>query len=241
MRIQVNRKLTFSLTTIFLLSLAVSGLQAADSASSAPNAPIAKEILAKVRINQSTQHRVLNGRLRHEGTVIPFQLTLDGDTISYHFSNPPQTLILKLGDSGSRLLESSGGDVKKVSAAKNDTEIRGMNITYQDLSLDFLYWPRATLLGEDHMLTRRCWKLRLQTANRRASQYSTVILWVEQQSGALLKADCYDWSGKLRREFTVISVQHDDAGNWILKKMRIQEMQNGDAVGTPTYLEIASH
>src|SRR5205814_8898583 len=106
-------------------------------------------------------------------------------------------------------------------------------------ALRFLYWPRATLEGEQLMLTRRSWKLRLDAPSRHDSQYAMVMLWVEKQSGALMRADGYDWNGKLSKRFEVRSVQKSD-GVWILKQMRIEHMEAGKPRDkTPTYLEIS--
>jgi hypothetical protein len=53
-----------------------------------------------------------------------------------------------------------------------------------------------------------------------------------------MKLEGYDWNGKLAKRFTVVSGQkiHD---RWVLKEMRIEEMQPATGkVQTRTYLEI---
>ena len=115
--------------------------------------------------------------------------------------------------------------------------MRGTAITYEDLALKFLYWPNARVLGDDSIRTRSCWKLQLQAPSR-DSQYSNVLLWVDKQSGALMRMEGYDWNAKLFKRFEVVSAQKID-GRWFLKSMRIEELQpETGKVQARTYLEI---
>ncbi len=196
----------------------------------------AETILQSARLNQSGQHRVLDGRLRHGPLVVPFRLVFDGNVVRYQFSNPPEELTLRLGEKSSRLEDATANGERRVTQAQLDKQVRGTDITYEDVALKFLYWPRTALQGEQTLLTRRCWKLFLQPGAPGDSQYGGVMLWVEKESGAFLQADAYDRAGKLAKRFKVISPQRVN-GEWILKKMRIERMDNtGD--DTPTYLEI---
>ncbi len=210
------------------LLLSVGGMSAAD--------PAPQDILRNARLNQSGQHRVLDGHLRHGPTIIPFRLTFDGDTVRYAFTNPPEELVLHLGDRSSRLDESTKGGTERIPASRLDGKVRGTDITFEDIALKFLYWPSVTLEGDQVILTRGCWKLLLQPGISKGSQYGSVRLWVDKQSGAFLQADAFDKAGKLAKRFKVIAPQRIN-GEWILKKMRIEQMGNPND-DTPTYLEI---
>ncbi len=200
--------------------------------------PGAQQILEAVRLNQSGQHRELNGRLRNEDRVIPFRLVLNGGEIRYEFENPEQAIVLRLAEKSSQLLEETKSGTSRVSEARFDAPVRDTDITYEDLALRFLYWPKAKIDGEETVLTRRCWKLHLEPGTRGNSQYSVVILWVEKESGAFLRADGFDWDLKLTKRFEVRSVQKSE-GVWILKQMRIQKIDPARKKDTsPTYLEI---
>lgn len=197
--------------------------------------PDAREILETARLGQASQHRVLVGQLRNDDRIAPFRLVLNGSEIRYEFSEPDEALVLKLGENQSRLEIARGG--KRTAVSHFDEKVRGSDITYEDLALRFLYWPVAKVEGDQVILTRRCWKLRLEPDSVQ-SQYGMVILWVEKQSGALLRADCYDRAGNFSKRFEVRSVQKIDGG-WFLKRMSISKMENGRAVDkSPTYLEI---
>lgn len=198
-----------------------------------------QEILRKARMNEAGQSIALDGLVRHGETQIPFRLTLDGGEIKYEFFNPGQTLVLQLGDKSSRLEEvTRNGAQGIVTDAQYDRTVRGTEITYEDLAMRFLYWPAASIVGHDIMLTRNCWKLRVEPGSPKNSQYGYVLLWIEKQSGALVQVETYDRAGVLLKRFEVRSVQKINGG-YILKQMRIQTMENGEPKDpTPTYLEI---
>jgi hypothetical protein len=199
--------------------------------------PSAKEILASVRLQQAQQQIDLQGQLRENERVIPFHLIQTGPVIRYNFSNPDETLQLRLGENDSRLEEVTHSGVEKITTAQFDHKVRGTSVTYEDLALKFLYWPNARVTGEDSIRTRNCWKLELKTPSRQ-SQYSNVYLWVDQEGGALMRMEGYDWNGRLAKRFEVVSAQKIE-GHWFLKQMRIEEILPGTGkVQARTYLEI---
>jgi negative regulator of sigma E activity len=169
--------------------------------------------------------------------VVPFRLTQTGALIKYSFANPPEALQLRLGETDSKLEQLSGAGVEKITPAQFDRKVRGTPITYEDLALKFLYWPNARVAGEEPVRSRRCRKIEMQ-APTRDSQYSSVTLWVDMNSGALMELEGYDWSGRLVKRFEVISAQKIE-GRWFLKQMRIEALDPAThKVQSRTYLEI---
>ena len=120
--------------------------------------PEAKEVLAQVRAHQAQQEFELQGELREGPTVVPFRLTQTGPVIRYTFSNPDEALQLRLGENDSRLEEVTREGVEKIAPAQFDRKVRGTSVTYEDLSLRFLYWP-GRVTGENESRTVNCWKL----------------------------------------------------------------------------------
>jgi hypothetical protein len=213
----------------FLISLCASAAVFAEPA------PTAKDILDSVRILESQQQIDLKGQLRQDNTVVPFQLIQSGPLIRYIFTDPEESLQLEIGEEDSELDELSSDGVKKV--AQFDRKVRGTDVTYEDLALKFLYWPDATVVGRDNIKTRECWKLQLRAPSKK-SQYGIVMLWVDKNSGALMRMEGYDHEGKLSKKFEVVSAQKID-NRWFLKQMRIEQLQPGtNKVLSRTYLEI---
>src|SRR5256885_10709126 len=125
---------------------------------SAEPAPSAKDILDSVRMIESRQQIDLQGQLRQDDVVIPFRLVQNGPLIRYSFTNPDETLQLRLGENSSRLELASDSGTEKVGASKLQEKIRGTLLMYGDLAFQFLYWPTARVLGEENARTRKCWK-----------------------------------------------------------------------------------
>lgn len=169
--------------------------------------------------------------------MIPFRITQTGPVIRYTFANPPEVLQLRLGENGSRLDLVAENSTKKFSRARLDEKIGGTAVTYGDLALKFLYWPGAQIVGSDTLRTRNCWKLRLAAPSNDAS-YANVLLWVDKESGAMMRMEGYDGAGRLTKRFEVVSAQKIE-GRWFLKQMRIEELQPGTSkVQSRSYLEI---
>ncbi|HEY0368774.1 MAG TPA: outer membrane lipoprotein-sorting protein [Chthoniobacterales bacterium] len=221
------RKASCVAGALFLLSLG--------NAPASP--PPAQDILANARLRVSQQDFAVDGQLRENGRVIPFRLTQQGPVIRYSFTNPDEALQLRLGPSDARLEEISSDGVDRISGPEFEQKVRDTAISYEDLALKFLYWRNANVLGEDSVSTRRCWKLELRPPNRQ-SQYARVVVWCDQESGALMKMEGQDWNGRLVRRFQVVSGQRIE-GRWYLKEMRIEQLdpQSSKPVAT-TYLDI---
>src|SRR5215472_4138760 len=100
--------------------------------------PSAKDILDSVRMLESRQQIDLQGQLRQEDIVIPFRLMQNGPLIRYTFTNPDETLQLRLGENSSRLELVSDAGTEKVGASKLQEKIRGTIVTYGDLAFKFL-------------------------------------------------------------------------------------------------------
>ena len=186
----------------------------------------ATDILRAVREAQGSRHESLNGKLRNDetGDAFPFKLAADGTTVRYEFAGKTPTVVQVTYDQdGSQLQESSGGSTEKLSPGNFDKTILGTDMTYEDLALRFVYWPKATLLGSDSVRTRSAWRVRVDSPTRR-TEYSSVNLLVDKESGTLLAADAFDWNGKLIKQFEVISGQKLGDGKWYLKQMRIESL-----------------
>lgn len=218
---------------VLALALAITGVLPA-VLHGADALPDAREVLRLVRASESDQNRDYAGRLRmstEEGTlIVPFRLLMRGATITYQFANPPEALVLHLGENGSRLERVAGGG--KGTPGHLDAHVHGTDLTYEDLALKFLYWNNAKVVGEDHLMMRHCWVVQAVPSSRGESQYDMVRLWVEK-SGGLLKAECYS-HGKLAKSFQVRNVQHSSRGGYVLKTLRVEQAGKDE----PTYLEL---
>jgi Outer membrane lipoprotein-sorting protein len=198
--------------------------------------PDAEAILRAARLNPLGHNISLKAQLRTDSGTTPFEIVVD-DAVHYLFENPAQELILELRDDSSSLSERTGGKAAPVRLARFDDSVRGAGITYEDLSLKFLYWKNPKLLGEETIRSRKAWKMELQAALA-SSQYGAARIWIDQESGALLRIEGYNRDGKLLRRFEVISAQKIE-GQWMLKQMRVETLDpETRKILNRTYLEV---
>jgi hypothetical protein len=198
----------------------------------------ANAILDQIRSAQAQISRTLSGKLRPEnGDPVPFQLQLKGPEFDYKFTNPPETIKLQMTDSGSVLTDQKATGQQVLAGSRLSEPVRGTDITYEDLSLRFIYWKNAKFEGEQRVRTITCSIVLVQPSVRN-SEYGSVRLWIAKDRGALIKAEGYNWQGKAIKRFEVISGQQIE-GKTIFKQIRIERLdpQTGKVISR-TYLEL---
>lgn len=201
--------------------------------------PAAEDIQRLVRLSYIRKDMTLNGKLRNSttGAEAPFVLSMLENTIRFRFDNPTQIINLDLNDKGFVLREVVRGKNTPVPQKRYAEKIRATDISYEDLSLRFLYWPNPVKAGEETVKHRSCWKLRLTNPDASGS-YGTAIIWVDKGSGGILQMEGYDRQGKLIKRYNIVSgMKVNDA--WMLKQMRIEtyDVATGKRIGR-TYLEL---
>jgi len=217
---------------IALVALVLALLPLAGSAQE----PDAAAILDGVRL--AAVDRELNGQLRKEdGTTIPFRLILSGSQVIYRFNNPDETLRVELKDSTSTLKQDEGGKTHLIAGSQLTERVRGTDLSYEDLSLHFLYWANPKVEGEKTVKGFSCWIILVQHVGR-DSNYTSVRMWVTKDGNGLLRAEAFNSKGKLVKRFEVISGQKVE-DKWIPKQVRVQ-VYNPDTgkQESRTYLEI---
>jgi hypothetical protein len=200
----------------------------------------ANAILDQLRSAQAQINRTLTGRLRPENAdPIPFQLQLKGGEFDYKFTNPPETIKLQLTENGSVLKDEKASGHQILTGSRLSESVRGTDVSYEDLSLRFIYWKNAKYEGEQRVRTITC-SIVLVQPSARNTEYGSVRLWIAKDRGALIKAEGYNWQGKAIKRFEVISGQQIE-GKTIFKQIRIERLdpQNGKVISR-SYLELDS-
>ena len=197
----------------------------------------ADEILKAARLTPTLRPATLRAQIRAEDKTSPLRLSLKDHVISYEFTDPELTISLKLNPEKTQLFEKKDGKIQPVSSTHLHDQVRDTGVSYQDLSLGFLYWPHPLLQGEETVKTRPCWKIDLQ-APADEPLYGVARVWIDKESGAILRIEGYDKKGLLLRRFEIVSAQKlDDL--WMLRQMRIESFTPGNASPTSRcYLEV---
>lgn len=204
-------------------------------AQSPPAGDEAQELLRVARLASTQQQATVSGRLRTGAALTPFTLQVKDGLLRFTFTDPPRVYEVRLDDESSGVYDARGRALK---AGMKEEVADGAGVTFEDLSLGFLYWPDARLLGGEIVRTRQAAKIELRPG-KRGSEFAVVRVWVDKASGALLKIEGFDWSGKLSRRFEVVSGQQID-GQWMLKQMRIERFtpESSTRPAARSYLEI---
>lgn len=206
-------------------------------AEDAEGEPAAENILDMVRMSHALQQHQLTGNLRIGNRRENFSLSMEGNMIRFRFDNPLHVIHLDLDTTDFRLREVIDGNNRVIATQRHGQAVRQTDVNYEDLSLRFLYWPDPELIDVETINTRRCWKVRVYSPDR-DGPYHAVEVWVDQQSGGMMRLQGYDYDGKMIKRFQVRSGQRvGDA--WILRQMRVESFEPGSGrARSRTYLEI---
>ena len=197
----------------------------------------AHDILRAARMSPAARPASLQAQIRGDDKPTPLRISLKDGVISYEFTAPEQAILLKLQPGSTKLMEKKNGSIRTLSGRELHQEIRDTGVTYQDLSLGFLYWPLPILQGEETVKTRPCWKIDLQAPSGE-EVYGVARVWIDKNSGAILRIEGYDKKGLLLRRFEIVSAQKID-DLWMLKQMRIESFNPGNPTPlTRRYLEV---
>ena len=162
----------------------------------------ADEVLKLVRYSYTLYDRDFTGQLRL-GVVkkVPFLLSLKPESIRFIFSEPDQVIYLDTRNKDFSLFEGiDGKDLQPVSEEKYGEQIRGTDVTYDDLSMRFLYWPNARIVKQEKFKGRDVWLVRARNPDGQRGIYSTVDCWIDKESGGLMKMLGYNRQGRPIRQ-----------------------------------------
>ena len=193
----------------------------------------AEQLMQRARLAATLQHANLTGRISGSKGKADVALFLKGENIQFQFLENGQWVPfhLRLGGDQFDLFEFKGGKTVRFPDAKLGQPIAGSDLTYEDLSFRFLYWPKPGLEGGERVSTHDCWKIRLNNPGRKGN-YAVVYVWVHKEFGAFMKIEGFDRTGKRLKRFEVRDVQKvGNDGSYTLKKMDVMTMNGDRTVG----------
>jgi hypothetical protein len=183
--------------------------------------PSAEELLREARLRPTTHPITLTAAIRGAEEPLPLSFKIDKGEIEYRLDHPEETIVLKLGVTSSSLSEKKEGEKNLVTQAKRYQEIRHTGVTYDDLSLNFLYWPHPRLVGNQQLRGTKASIIELLPSSDDPGPYSSARIWIDQASHAPLRMEGFNRDKNLIKRFEVISAQKID-DLWMLKEMRIE-------------------
>jgi len=188
--------------------------------------PNPQTILEGARMAATLTHlpEGLKGNLSSGGRRVPIEVHLkgkEGIQFQYLVNNQWETFHMRHRDGGADLLEMRNQTFAAFPSAKIVQPVAGTDLTFEDLSMRFLYWPEPVLEGIENVGRDACYKLRLTKPKGSAGRYETVHLWVHTKFGAFMRVRGYDAAGGVLKEFQVEDVMQVGPGTWTLRKMQV--------------------
>ncbi len=98
--------------------------------------------------------------------------------------------------------------------------VHGTDITWLDLSLDFLWWDGAEHLGTDKLRGRLC-DVVIVPAPDGLRNCAAAKLWIDRKYKAMLKAEQLNVRGEVMRAMKVESLKKRN-DRWMIKELEIQ-------------------
>jgi len=197
--------------------------------------PDAAAIMEQARVSATLQRTDLHGVIRKDSVRTKVSLFLRGQDIQFALDEGKERFHLRLADGGASLFEIVDGKTVAFDRRKLVQPVAGSDLTYEDLSFRFFYWPKPVLEGSEAIKGETCYKIRVNNPGQ-GGAYAVVYVWVHANYGAFMQVRGHDKQGKLLKEFRVEDVMAVGDGVYTLKKMRVSTMRDERVTGI-TYLE----
>jgi hypothetical protein len=196
----------------------------------------ADAMIKDIRLAASVQKSDLSGDIRKGGAKTPLTLFLREGDIQFELGGGDRFHI-RMGDEKCTLLEIDPKThaTSPFPSAKLSAPVAGTDLTYEDLTLRFLYWPNAKLEGEEKSRGEDCYKVRLDNPGKEGS-FGVVYVWIHRKYGAFWTIKAYDRKGEEIKEFDVLKVMKLPDGTWTLQQMEI-DTKAGGKIQSTSYLE----
>lgn len=188
----------------------------------------ADDLLREMRSMLVSQgSRDVAGRIRKGSLRVPFSLSARKETIVFQYKqdNAWKRFDVRIGDKKVDLLMVDNGKAVVMAPSAYGQPIAGTDVSYEDLSLRFLYWKGSTLLpdsADSRIKGRDCYIVQAPNPSPGTGQFATVRMWVDKENGTVWQIDGYGKDGKLRKRFTITSVQRLSDGTWFFKQMKME-------------------
>ena len=208
--------------------------------------PSADELLACMReMTVSQGNKDVAGRIRKGKLKVPFSLSVRGDTLAFQYNEADvwKRFDVRIKEDKVDLLRVENGKAVVMAPSQYAQPIAKTDVCYEDLSLRFLYWKGGEMVdvGSDSRIKGRdCYVVQVPNPTPKVGQFAWVRMWVDKENGTTWQIDGYGADGKLKKRFSITSVQRLSDGTWFFKQMKLEvrNPQNPDRTIALDYLEM---
>ena len=114
-----------------------------------------------------------------------------------------------------------GNPLKQETTPDLAATIGRTDLSWMDLTLSFLWWPRPEITGTDEVKGRECYVITVNAPPGSDTQYARVLLWIDRELGMFLQAEGYDASGERVRRLWIQSLKKISE-RWMIKDLEVQ-------------------
>jgi len=190
----------------------------------------ASKILSQVKYAYPDKTLFFRGEIRPRRIgfkMIPLNISFSEKLINFEFFKNNKTtekvdevINLSFLDNKNTVHRTFNGETTSLENYQFADQIRGTDITYDDMAMRFLHWPNPILLSVDKAKGGQAWKIRCVNPSKRET-YSIVDVWVSHRSGTLVKMNAYNSDRKIIKSFEVDSIQQIK-GDWFVETMIVR-------------------
>lgn len=224
--------------TGLLKSIVCAGLACVSLTSTVKADAAAEAILKHTRYAATLQQQDLQGQMNKNGVKTPIALFLRGEDIQFFYGEGKanKRFHMRLKEDEFDLFDIVGGKTKKFNSEQIAQKINGTDLSFEDLSMRFLYWKNSKIMGEDRISGQKCHIVRLINPGT-TGDYKQVYVYVHQKYGSLMRVIGYNAAGNPLKQFQVTDLMKVGK-EYTLKRMRVDRFNpaTNKSVGV-TYLE----
>lgn len=185
------------------------------------------------------------GTIRKGRNKVPFSLSARGETIVFQYKHKEawQRFDVRIKEKNAELVLVNKGKAQVMSPSSYGNKIADTDVCYEDLSLRFLYWKGGKLIDDSanaRIKGRDCYIVEVKNPTPGVGQFAWVRMWVDKENGTTWQIDGYGADGKLKKRFSITSVQRLSDGSWFFKQMKLEvrNPQNPNRTIALNYLEM---
>jgi hypothetical protein len=198
-------------------------------------AQTAQEILQQVHLHLPQQSLTFSGTLNRKNAngfnrvSLPIQSTL-------RLGETPARAHYHIGETTLDLHWENNQPTYTFSDAtlKPTHEIDDSGMSWNDLSLGFLWWPNATLIGPARKINREAWLLEIPVPNHT----DHLRIWIEQEMAMLLEVQRINAKGRRLQTLRIKRLRKID-DTWFAKQIELYHHRNGDR--STIYIDEITH
>lgn len=183
------------------------------------------QVMREMTVSQGNKD--VMGSIRKGRNKVPFSLSSRGETIVFQYkqNNDWNRFDVRIKQKNVDLIRVVKGKAQVMAPSGYATAIAGTDVCYEDLSLRFLYWKGGKMIDDpanSRIKGRDCYIVEVANPNSSIGQFAWVRMWVDKENGTSWQIDGYGRDGKLKKRFTITSVQRLDDGTWFFKQMKLE-------------------